>query len=153
MLYRPYRPDDFAPLYVIEEACFEPPLRFSRRYLRQLFLSVKTATWVAEEDGRQAGFGIVEWNRQPEGAIGYIQTLEIAQQFRRRGVGGELLSRLEASAQAAGATRIWLHVDAENKPAIALYRSRGYELQGRQDRYYPNQRAAGIYSRPLSTNT
>jgi hypothetical protein len=36
MLYRRYLPEDFNALYAIEEACFQQPFRFGRRYMRQL---------------------------------------------------------------------------------------------------------------------
>ena len=36
MTYRLYQRDDFDDIYAIEELCFQPPQRFSRRYLPQL---------------------------------------------------------------------------------------------------------------------
>ncbi len=148
MLYRPYKPEDFAALYAIEEACFQPPLRFGRGYMRQLVASSQGATWIAEEEGRMAGFAIVDWI-EDAGAAAYIQTIEVVAEARSRGAGGELLRRMEASARAAGAATIWLHVDAENAPAIRLYENHGYRREGREDRYYGRGRAALIYSKHL----
>ena len=39
MIYRLYQPDDFAQLYAVEKTPFQPPIRFSRSYMRQLIVS------------------------------------------------------------------------------------------------------------------
>ena len=150
MHYRLYQPADFAQLYAIEEVCFQPPLRFGRRMMRELIESPSSAVWVADEDGRLAGFAIVEWNLEPGHSTAYIPTIEVLPQQRRRGIGVELLHRLEASALSAGAGLIWLHVDAENDPAIGLYRAEGYRQQGRHEHYYARYRAAEIYMKELN---
>lgn len=148
MLYRLYKPEDFAALYAIEEVCFRPPERFSRRYMRRLIEQSDSATWIAEDDGTMCGFALVEWTKQSE-VVAYIQTLEVVPERRGQGVGGELLRRLEDSADAASASLIWLHVDAENMSAIRVYEVGGYLCQGRQDDYYGRNRAALIYSKRL----
>jgi ribosomal protein S18 acetylase RimI-like enzyme len=149
MLYRPYRPEDFAALYAIEEVCFQPPLRFGRAYMRRLVSGEDAATWIAEEDGRMAGFAIVEWSGGAGAIAAYIQTIEVAPEKRGQGVGGALMRSVEKSAQAAGATVIWLHVDAENTGAIRLYEAHGYRREGRKANYYPRGRAALIYTKAL----
>ena len=151
MLYRPYKPEDFDQLYALEELCFEPPSRFSRHIMRQLISRANAATWIAEEDGQMAGFAIVEWASQRSGITAYIQTLEVAPEARGRGVGRELLSRIEGSARDAGAGKIWLHVEAANAGAIRLYEAHGYRCEGRQENYYPLGRAALIYVKRLES--
>jgi ribosomal-protein-alanine N-acetyltransferase len=149
MLYRRYTPQDFAALYAIEEACFLPPFRFGRGYMRQLVHGANAATWIAEQDGRMSGFAIVEWMREPGRVIGYIQTLEVVPDQRGQGVGGELLRRVADSAHAADAQAVWLHVDAENAGAIRIYQAHGYLCEGREEDYYAPGRAALIYGKPL----
>jgi len=148
--YRLYHPDDFASLYAIEEACFALPFRFGRRYMRQLVTSAHGATWIAEEEGRLAGFGIIEWGPLPAGGNAYIETLEVMPSNRTRGVGRELLSRLEDSARDAHASAIWLHVDAENHAAIRLYEAHGFHCEGREQQYYAAERDALVYQKELS---
>lgn len=145
MLYRPYKPEDFDQLYALEELCFEPPYRFSRRYMRQLVNCANVATWIAEEDGQMAGFAIVEWNQEPGEMTAYIQTIEVAPEKRGCGVGRELLNRIEGSARDAGAGMIWLHVEVANAGAIRLYEAHGYRCEGRRENYYPRGRSALIY--------
>jgi ribosomal protein S18 acetylase RimI-like enzyme len=151
VLYRPYKPEDFDPLYALEERCFQPPHRFSRRYMRQLVSRSNAATWIAQEDGHLIGFAIVEWANQRSGVTTYIQTIEVAPEARHQGVGRELLSRIEGSAQLAGAVLIWLHVEAANVGAIRLYESQGYRCEGRKENYYPVGRAALIYVKHMDT--
>ncbi len=167
MLYRLFKPEDFDPLYALEELCFEPPSRFGRRYMRLLVSRANAATWIAEEDGRLWGFAIVEWAEGRRGApsdrssslgcrrgvTAYIQTIEVAPEARGRGVGGALLGNIEGSARAAVAGLIWLHVEAANAAAIRLYEARGYACDGRQENYYPHGRAALIYVKRLDSGT
>lgn len=147
MNYRLYTPADFDALYAIEEACFKPPFRFPRSYMRQLVSDPETATWVAEQQSSMAGFAIVEWGEGKQGPVAYIQTLEVLPSHRGQGIGSELLRRMESSARAAGAQSIWLQVDAENASAIRLYSSHGFILKGREENYYPQGRAALILGR------
>ena len=149
MHYRLYRPEDFAALYAIEESCFQPPLRFHRTYMRQLVQSAHAATWIAEEDGSMAGFAIVEWSRAHDVIEAYIQTIEVASEQRRRGIGGELLRRAEDSARAAGARLIALHVHEANASALRLYEAHGYRPAGREEHYYARGQAALAAVKPL----
>jgi ribosomal-protein-alanine N-acetyltransferase len=148
--YRPYIAADFERLYAIEEICFQPPFRFPRRYMRRVLESAETMAWIAENDGQMAGFAIADW----EPAIGdldaYIQTIEVLPAMRGRGVGNDLLRLIEESAREKGAAAIWLHVDSQNASAIRLYESHRYACQGRNDRYYPQGRAALIYRKALN---
>lgn len=153
MTYRLYEPGDFAQLYAVEEACFEPPFRFSRAYMRQIIRSHRSATWIAEQGTQLAGFAVVEWELSADEMTAYIETVEVAQRFRGQGVGGELMRRAEDSARAAGARTIWLHVDAENLSAIRLYERHGYERQGREEHYYARNRAAFTYAKALGAGT
>ena len=145
MLFRRYRPTDFAALYAIEEVCFQPPLRFGRSYMRQLVSAAQAATWIAEENGLMAGFAILEW----ADGIAYVQTLEVMPEHRGAGVGGELLRLVEESAVAGNAGLIWLHVDAENGGAIRLYERYGYRYESRQEDYYARGRSALVYAKRL----
>ncbi len=148
--FRLYQPGDFAQLYAIEELCFQPPLRFSRAYIRKLTQSPDAATWVAEEEGQLAGFAIVEFTAAASLPSAYIQTIEVAPNFRKRGIASELLGHVEDSARDAGARAIWLHVAEGNAAAIHLYESEGYMPQGKAVDYYAENLAALIYRKSLA---
>lgn len=149
MRYRLYQPGDFDDLYDIEETCFKPPERFSRSYMRQLVRSADSATWIADDSGRMAGFAIVEWSEQPAGTIAYIPTIEVLPEWRGQGIGATLLERLEESAMDHNSVALWLHVDAENANAIRLYERSGYRESGRAEHFYARNRAAAIYVKRL----
>lgn len=150
MNYRLFQPEDFAALYSIEEVCFLPPHQFSRGYMRQLIRQSDAATWIAEEGNRMVGFGLVQWTQDEVGVLAYVQTLEVLPEVRGRGVGGELLRRLEGSVRAAEARFIWLHVDAENRSAIRVYEKHAYQEQGKERDYYGPGKAALVYAKKLS---
>jgi ribosomal protein S18 acetylase RimI-like enzyme len=147
VLYRLYKPEDFAALYAIEEVCFQPPHRFSRGYMRQLIRQSDSATWIADDGERMCGFGLVEWERERAGVVAYVQTLEVLPDMRGQGLGAELLRRMEGSARAAGAETIRLHVDEANAGAVRVYQRQGFKLSGREEGYYGRGRAALIYAK------
>jgi ribosomal-protein-alanine N-acetyltransferase len=149
VLYRLYDAADFDALYAIEEVCFRPPLRFSRRYIRQLVENPDAAAWIAEEDSQMAGFVVVDWARKRGLIAAYVQTLEVLPAYRGKGIAAELLRRGECSAYAAGATQITLHVDENNATALHLYEKSGYIGMGRVPNYYPTGSAALVFGKPL----
>ena len=149
MNYRPYTSADFNQIYAIEEICFGPPLRFSRRYVRRLVEDAETITWIAEEEGKIAGFSIADFERDEDGMFAYIQTLEVLPEMRGRGAGNELLLRIERSAREKAASAVWLHVESQNAGAIRLYEAHGYKCEGRQENYYARGRAGLIYRKVL----
>ncbi len=151
MHYRLYVPRDFDSLYAIEEVCFETRFRFSRKYMQKIISQSNSVTWIAEEDGQMGGFAIAEWARGASGTIGYIQTIEVAPDRRKQGIGRELLRRIEDSARAASAGSIWLHVDAQNLAAIRLYEANGYVREGREEDYYAPGHAALVYGKPIES--
>ncbi len=153
MLYRFYQPSDFAALYAVEELCFAPPFRFGRSFMRQIISSPNSATWIAEEGVQPnvelIGFSVVEWSAEQGEPSAYIQTIEVHPAWRGRGIGAELLQRVEGSARTAGAESIGLHVDVENAAAIHLYEGRGYARQGREEHFYARHHAAFVYAKRL----
>lgn len=155
MHYRLYRSGDFPQLYAIELACFQPSIRFSRCTMQQLIANPDSATWIAEEgqhqiDQQMTGFAIVDWSEQATQTIAYIQTVEVAPDHRRSGIAAELLRRMEASALAAGAQTIGLHVAENNTSALYLYQAHGYLPRGREENYYTRGLHALVYAKPLA---
>ena len=128
MRYRPYESADFEPLYAIEEACFELPQRFPRTYMRRILASRTGAAWVAEDECGLAGFAVSSLRKTRDAQVAYIETIEVLEDRRGQGIGGELLVRIEESARAAAADAIALHVDTENVTAIRLYEAAGYKM-------------------------
>ena len=72
---------------------------------------------------------------------------------RRAGLGARVLEAFEASAQEAGARRVFLEVGARNSAAQGLYKAAGYFETGRRPDYYrhPNgdSETALLLAKPL----
>ncbi len=149
MRLRAYASADFDKLYAVEKLCFQPPYRFSRITMRRLLAARQSATWIAECDGQLAGFTIVEWTQEIRGVSAYIDTLEVAPAFRRRGFGAALLAAAEGSARRAQAYVVWLHAAEENAAAIQLYERNGFEYVASQEHFYAQGRGARLYRKPL----
>jgi [ribosomal protein S18]-alanine N-acetyltransferase len=149
MRVRTYNPDDFAALYEIEEMCFLPAFRFSRRYMKELLDKPNSAAWIAEVEGEIAGFAVVEWTKEANGTNAYVDTIEVATAFRRQGLGSELLAKCEESARDVGAVVFWLHVEDGNIGAISLYQARGFDCLGTEEHFYAPDRDARVYRKLL----
>jgi [ribosomal protein S18]-alanine N-acetyltransferase len=150
--YRLYKPEDFEPIYAIEEMCFAPPFRFSRAMMRGMTRDARSVTWIAEDDGGMAGFAIVDLNLRGQSHSAYIPTIEVLPERRGTGIASALLDRIERSARDAGARAITLHVDTENAAAIRLYEAHGYVKQRKTEDFYPRGRAAYVYCKTLKSD-
>ncbi len=92
---------------------------------RRGFVAVTAqGTVVGNASAAVAGYGVAD--------IG----MAVADGWRGRGLGGRLLDALVEAAPSAGAHKIALEVWPHNQRAIALYRSRGFEVEGRLRRHY-----------------
>jgi ribosomal protein S18 acetylase RimI-like enzyme len=65
-------------------------------------------------------------NPPPDAA--YLMNTAVSEAFRRRGVARSLVRAVDAAAAAAGAEFVWLHARPIDAPAVALYRSLGFEV-------------------------
>lgn len=110
-------------------------------YAREL-LKQTTFCWVAEAEGRLAG-SLTLWDVVGEGEIANVA---VHPDFWRQGIGRALVqTALDKSAE-LGFPRVMLEVRASNLPAQALYRSFGFEEDGRRRGYYANGEDAILMS-------
>ena len=65
-------------------------------------------------------------------------------QERRRGLGSQILQKLIDEGLAEGVTDVTLEVRVSNAPAIALYKSFGFEEAGVRPHYYQDKEDALI---------
>jgi ribosomal-protein-alanine N-acetyltransferase len=88
--------------------------------------------WAAELDGRVAGILI--------GRVAAdefeILNLAVGKEFRRRGIGTQLVSSAFEYARTAGARRTYLEVRASNAGGIDFYARMGFRECGRRPNYY-----------------
>lgn len=137
---RDYHPDDFNTLYLIDRACYEPEIAYTREELRW-YLSLSAADCLVAEARHStrnaprpiAGFVIVASQR----IHGHIITIDVVENLRRAGVGAVLLRKAEAKLLRRGAREVWLETATNNNPAIAFWNKHGYRTRGRLRDYYP----------------
>ena len=141
---------DLRALYAIEEACFEPPLRFSRALMRSLAHDLDCRTWLGIVDNVRVGFAIVGLSGEHDPEVAYIWTIEVLPAFRRIGVARQLLMRVEESAREAGCAAIELHVSERNAGGLALYEAAEYVRTGVDAEYYGRREDAFRYRKVLS---
>jgi ribosomal-protein-alanine acetyltransferase len=89
---------------------------------------------VAQQAETVAGFAAVRWLRGETTAE--IESLVVEPKYRRRGIGGSLVTACMEWAAHQGATALRLEVRASNGVALALYRRLGFASVGRRKAYY-----------------
>jgi [ribosomal protein S18]-alanine N-acetyltransferase len=131
----------------LDEVCFSSAFRFDRRTMRQ-FAQMPGAVVLIAEDclhdrgaSPMAGFIIVHLEGAGRERYGYVVTIDVAPEFRRAGVGKQLLEQAEQQVRAAGVSRVGLHVAVDNAGAIRFYERQGYACVGVARRFY---REAGL---------
>lgn len=108
-------------------------IRPMSRRLRQLFI------FVAEDIHTQNIVGCASVSiARPEAALPppfptgkpfrcYASNIAVQETHRRRGLGRRLLQQCERIARLWYHDSLWLHVESDNTPALALYQQMGYE--------------------------
>lgn len=136
VVLREYLAGDLDKIVHLDESCFEEEFRFDRRSMKAYAEARNSVSLIAEKGGEMVGFVIVHLNRVAVGRRGYVVTLDVAAEHRRRGLAGRMMQAVELLAEADGAQRMELHVFTENDAAIRFYERRGYERVARRRRFY-----------------
>lgn len=89
---------------------------------------------IASDRTRDVGFALLQCV-PPESEL---LSIGVVPGLRRAGIGQALLARAAGDLLAVGAETMFLDVAADNQPAIALYRARGFGDMSRRARYYSN---------------
>jgi ribosomal-protein-alanine N-acetyltransferase len=89
------------------------------------------------EDGRMIGFAAGD--PHPSEGVSWIATIGVAPEYRRRGIGRDLLRACESRLKTP---RLRLSVRASNEGAIRLYKDEGYERVEIWQNYYRDGEAA-----------
>lgn len=144
---RNYQLGDWQAMYALDVDCFEPAFRFSRRAMRGFAEAEGAISVLAEDAGELAGFCIV----QMEEDAGYVVTLDVAANWRRRGLARRLMAEVETKVRAAGGTAMALHVFRGNADAVRFYEAIGYKHVGIVDGFYGRGLDAFAYGKWLES--
>jgi ribosomal-protein-alanine N-acetyltransferase len=126
-LFRNYRADDLEAIFRLDEVCFAEEFRFDRGSMSAFAGDKDAVSLIAEDRGELIGFVIAHVKRVETEWRVYIVTLDVAPEWRRKGLARELMAEVEARSLADGARRIHLHVFMGNDAAIRFYERLGYE--------------------------
>src|ERR1700754_5167433 len=96
MRLREYNNSDLQAIFALDVECFEPPFRFSERAMRQFAEARNAITLVAEDEAANeiAGFCIAHVERARKGLVAYIVTLDVALEYRRRGLARQMIQSI-----------------------------------------------------------
>jgi ribosomal protein S18 acetylase RimI-like enzyme len=146
MQVRAYQAEDFEALYELDQTCFVPGIAYSRTMLRYFLTQESAQCLLAEEDEEIKGFILGETN----GNRGHIITLDVGTEYRRRGLGTQLLNALESSFAARGVRSMLLETAMNNEAGFEFWKRHGYWVQGVLKRYYLSRIDAYQMARNLS---
>ena len=123
--------EDVPAVHEIDTLSFSLPWP-ERSFRFELTENPVTRAWVAEVDGRIAAM-LVLWFIVDEA---HIATIAVHPDYRRRGIGEQVLLHALLAVQDEGARRAFLEVRAGNAAAQAMYVKYGFIVDGRRPKYY-----------------
>jgi mycothiol synthase len=95
-----------------------------------------TLVWLAEDGSELAGFSVNSWHASGDLQFGWVGSLGVRPQWRRRGLATALLYQSFRDFRSRGATRVGLGVDAQNPTgAVALYERVGMQVARKNTTY------------------
>lgn len=131
VVVEPMTLDDVAAVHEIERLSFSTP--WPVHAFEQELRGNRLARYIVARAGdRVVGFAGL-WLMVDEG---HVTTFGVHPDWRRQGIGRQLLLNLAELSSAIGARRMTLEVRVSNEGAQALYRTFGFEVAGTRARYY-----------------
>ncbi len=88
--------------------------------------------YVAEIDGRLAGFGVVKYNPfEGSDGVAELGLFQTKEEFRNRGIGTELLRRIETDLKARRLRKLYTTTNPKNLLAVTYWLKKGFEFEAR----------------------
>jgi ribosomal-protein-alanine N-acetyltransferase len=131
MIIRPMQLDDFSQVHIIDQFSFNNPWPRSA-YRFEILENQNSYTWLAEIDERITAV-IVCWLILDEI---HIATLAVHPEFRKQGVGKQIVIHALQTLIPKGALSATLEVRAGNQAAQNLYHHFGFRKVGQRKHYY-----------------
>lgn len=111
-------------LYEIEKQCFSYEA-FSKQQLAYLLTDYNTVGLVARVNDEIAGFVLARIDIEKGRSFGHILTVNVAPNYRRKGIAQRLLTEIEVLLKEKGVKECRLEVREDNIAAVNLYQSSG----------------------------
>lgn len=122
---------DLKRVQEIEEAIFQKP--WSLENLGYYLNHDHYYGYVAEEQDTLSGFIFLSVSDQVE-----VDQIAVSKEKRNRGIGGQLLEKIDEVAQKEKVEKAYLEVRSSNEPAISLYENFGFQKIALRKNYYDN---------------
>jgi ribosomal-protein-alanine acetyltransferase len=121
-------------LYRIELQCFKEEA-FAKQQIAYLLQDFNNISLEAKADKDTTGFIIAQIEYEDK-EYGHIITLNVAPNYRHKGVATKLLCEVEGYLKQRGVSECRLEVREDNHAAIKLYHKLGYRTISKLERYY-----------------
>ncbi|MDD3213481.1 MAG: GNAT family N-acetyltransferase [Eubacteriales bacterium] len=118
----------------------------TKRFFEDSFRDESCVVWIAEENGKAAAMGCVNFFNLPpndwcpEGCTAYIGNLYTALEYRKRGIASKIVEKLISEAKNRGCERILLNSTDRGRP---LYEQQGFAVSPTAMAFYPFGIASG----------
>src|SRR2546425_3172497 len=126
-LLRPFRPDDLSSVVEINRVCL--PENYSAYFFMEVYKSCPEAFIVAERENRVVGyimcrleFGFSDLRRFRMVRKGHVVSVAVMPDFRRRGIGRELVGSAMKALEWKGGGECFLEVRNANDEAGRVYK-------------------------------
>lgn len=138
----PMTEQDLNQVTALEQEMFSVP--WTRQGFLDALKRTDTCYLVAKEQGEICGYcGFYQSFEEAD-----IVNVAVSPKYRQRGIGRKLLEQLLLAGRQKGVQRFLLEVRVSNAPAIALYTSMGFVLDGtRKDFYDKPKEDAYLFSK------
>ncbi len=141
---------DLQRLFELDRICFPAGIAYSLGEFRSLLRSRETVCVVAEEGAVLTGFSVAQSVRVRTSQGGHIVTIDVAPDFRRRGIGRLLMEHIESRMRDDGATWLRLEVAVNNFAALNFYTGLEFEAIGEIPEYYRGSLDAIVMAKALA---
>ncbi|UCH88706.1 MAG: GNAT family N-acetyltransferase [Thermoplasmata archaeon] len=133
MAIRKGRVEDIPAFEYIDKLCFPQTIRYSRFDFIYYFFKNNVFTLVCEEGRRIQAFMIADVKSTEEG---HIISIDVHPNYRRKGLGRNLMDEAEKIFMKLGIQRVTLEVHESNVLAQLFYSDMGYRLEKKLYNYY-----------------
>lgn len=130
--------EDVKDIAEIEKECFSSP--WSEKGISEELGNENAVFFVASYLGETAGYMGMHTVLDEC----YVANIAVKEKFRRKGIGRKLLSFAENKAKERNCSFISLEVRENNKAAISLYSSEGYENMGMRKDFYTDPKENAV---------
>ena len=135
------QPEHVAAVAEMERQCFSDP--WSEKSVASELDNPLSLWLIAEADGVIAGYV----GSQTVLDSADMMNLAVSQDFRRQGIGEQLVNSLTEALAEKGVKTLLLQVRISNEPAKQLYQKLGFEIVGKRPRYYEKPREDALILR------